>query len=199
MVSFMAPADIEQAAIDLAVQYPRAGTVPVPVEEILEFDLDIIISPLANLMDGFNIDAMFSRDFTQLYIDEHQFTNIENRARFTLAHELGHYVLHREYVAGLNFESQADWEKFITTDIKRNNMETQANMFASYLLMPTAELAVQFENQKNELLNHPGFADKGLPDDSTLAPYLAKPLATTFKVSEESATWRVLQWIKTND
>ncbi|MDH5753445.1 MAG: ImmA/IrrE family metallo-endopeptidase, partial [Deltaproteobacteria bacterium] len=53
-----------------------------------------------------------------------------DRRRFTLAHELGHLVMHR----------------FPTTD-----METEANTFASSLLMPRANIRKYFEGKKVDL------------------------------------------------
>jgi Zn-dependent peptidase ImmA (M78 family) len=50
------------------------------------------------------------------------------RDRFTLAHELGHYFLHYRYPATEGPESFGRGE--------RNLEETQANVFASSLLMP---------------------------------------------------------------
>lgn len=57
-------------------------------------------------------------------------TNSPGRVRFTQAHELGHYILHR----------QAKEEFHCTDADMRNwaegNIEAQADVFASYLLMP---------------------------------------------------------------
>ena len=61
-------------------------------------------------------------------------TNIhENRKRFTLAHELGHYLIHKKQdnsYKGVRFRSEhiASQEK---------NEEREANLFASLLLIPT--------------------------------------------------------------
>ncbi|MDR6190356.1 Zn-dependent peptidase ImmA (M78 family) [Agrobacterium pusense] len=55
-----------------------------------------------------------------------------NRQRFTIAHEIGHYFLHREHSSfedGLLFRKTAN----------RNHQEDEANYFASLLLMPEVE------------------------------------------------------------
>ena len=55
------------------------------------------------------------------------------RRNFTLAHELGHYLLHRQlHPQGLQCTNRnmADWDE------ARNKIEAEANTFASYLLMP---------------------------------------------------------------
>ncbi|WP_261516129.1 ImmA/IrrE family metallo-endopeptidase [Chelativorans petroleitrophicus] len=54
-----------------------------------------------------------------------------NRQRFTLAHELGHYLLHRDHAPfedGLLFRSDA-----------KNAREREANQFAALVLMPDTE------------------------------------------------------------
>lgn len=64
-----------------------------------------------------------------------------NRKRYTIAHELGHYVLHRDGIAAfidpeLNLYRSKDSSGENTS---QGDMEIQANIFASALLMP-AEL-----------------------------------------------------------
>lgn len=60
------------------------------------------------------------------------------RWRFTLAHEIGHYLLHKELLKK-HFISQAndvDIEIFGKSSNWENILEIQANKFASYLLLP---------------------------------------------------------------
>ncbi|MDZ4077624.1 ImmA/IrrE family metallo-endopeptidase [Hydrocarboniphaga sp.] len=54
------------------------------------------------------------------------------RVRFTQAHELGHYILHREHRQSFECSSDdmLDWSE------EEKNLEGQADLFASYLLMP---------------------------------------------------------------
>ena len=62
------------------------------------------------------------------------------RQNFTLAHELGHYLLHRHaHPRGLQCTSRsmADWST------GRGTIEAEANTFASYLLMPLDDFREQ--------------------------------------------------------
>ena len=61
----------------------------------------------------------------------------ERRRRFTFAHELGHFMCHRELQD--KFEDSADSINDFHTDI-----ENQANEFASWLLMPANLLREEF-------------------------------------------------------
>ncbi|OEZ49270.1 hypothetical protein JAB1_24600 [Janthinobacterium sp. MP5059B] len=73
------------------------------------------------------------------------------RVRFTQAHELGHYVLHRmqrdrfECGSGEVLAGRGD----------EQNIETQADQFASYLLMPINDFAKQINGAVNlDFLGH---------------------------------------------
>ncbi len=79
--------------------------------------------------DSDNISGMVinSNDEKAIYINENDSIN---RQRFTIAHELGHILLHHN----------PNEESFKEVDFRKNNSfderETQANSFAASLLMP---------------------------------------------------------------
>ncbi len=66
----------------------------------------------------------------------------EGRIRFTLAHELGHYVVHRtlktEFVCTGN--DMDDWQAV------DRNIETEADLFAANLLMPLDDFKTRIDN-----------------------------------------------------
>lgn len=63
----------------------------------------------------------------------------EGRIRFTQAHELGHYILHRWQKENFQCseEDMLDWSD------EERNIEAQADQFASYLLMPLDDFRQQ--------------------------------------------------------
>lgn len=66
------------------------------------------------------------------------------RRNFTLAHELGHYLLHRQANPGglqCTSRNMADWDE------ARNRIEAEANTFASYLLMPLDDFREQIKGR----------------------------------------------------
>jgi len=65
------------------------------------------------------------------------------RIRFTQAHELGHYILHRHQQD--QFECHAEDMLHLSTD--ERDMEAQADTFASYLLMPLNDFRKQVDDQ----------------------------------------------------
>src|SRR5690606_13578869 len=68
----------------------------------------------------------------------------ESRRRFTIAHELGHYMLHRELS-----------HHFLCSPRDRSRMEREANYFAAELLMPSSEI---------RLLHLRGIGPQGMAD-----------------------------------
>ena len=75
------------------------------------------------------------------------------RINFTLAHELGHYLLHRQLSpAGIQCSNRAmlDWRS------AHGTIEAQANTFASFLLMPLDDFRSQIrgEDISMDLMRH---------------------------------------------
>lgn len=98
----------------------------------------------------------------------------ENRIRFTVAHELGHYVLHSQNTP--LFIDKAEKLMFRNADSSSGEYrkEREANSFAAALLMPKQILLREIENLKKS------------QEEETI-PYLSKK----FKVSEQAMTIRL--------
>ncbi len=194
--SYISPDEIEKAAQAFLKRYHSDNTLPIPIEEIIEFHLEIDIIPTPDLMDTTGVDAVTSHDLKQINIDRAQLESRPNRARFTLAHEVGHIVLHREFIESQNFQNEKGWRKFVLNDLHRDPMEVQANMFAAFVLIPSDHLKREYELAKADLAKHPAFKSKDLPAEKILAPYLAKPLVQKFETSEEAMTNRLINWVQ---
>lgn len=72
----------------------------------------------------------------------------KGRINFTLAHELGHYLLHRRLSPeGIRCSSRdmGDWRS------EHGQIEAQANRFASFLLMPLDDFRQQISGQKIDM------------------------------------------------
>lgn len=91
------------------------------------------------LPDG--ISGMIKRtdgDKFECYVDK---SEPSNRQRFTAAHELGHFVLHRDSIG----ETHQDNYR-LRAEGMTNWQETQANQFAADLLMPRNLISDAMEN-----------------------------------------------------
>ncbi len=75
---------------------------PVQIIEIAEMKLGLRLFPQPNLKAITDGDAFITSDFSTIYVDKQQFDNPnQNRIRFSVAHEVGHYVLHRKFGRGM--------------------------------------------------------------------------------------------------
>jgi len=77
----------------------------------------------------------------------------EYRKRFTLAHELGHYILHRE----IPNNSLAFRDQIFFRDENTSPQEKEANKFAANLLMPQDDFLKAIKDGDNPILK---LADK---------------------------------------
>ncbi len=107
--------------------------------------------------------------------------------RFTLAHELGHYFLHRElienYIQNHQDESEQSWSN--TNQLSFNpRLETQANMFAAAILMPKELVEHKLKQFFKEKSIHKGFLylDYQPVNKHFIVPFL-RELSSDFKVS----------------
>lgn len=94
------------------------------------------------------------------------------RQRFTLAHELGHYVLHKSLI-GAGVDDNVKYRStevgnFYNTAIEQAH-ERQANSFAASILMPEALVRQEIENGLTDIVK----------------------LYNKFKVSKSAMSWRI--------
>jgi len=96
-------------------------------------DLEVVESELEPNISGV-IEPSGSSFRITLNKEDHKF-----RKRFTLAHELGHWLYHSHLIgAGVGDDRlyySSDTERFYNTSIRRRH-ENQANAFAAWLLIP---------------------------------------------------------------
>tara|TARA_R110000751_G_scaffold150707_3_gene255668 strand:+ start:936 stop:1568 length:633 start_codon:yes stop_codon:yes gene_type:complete len=137
--------NIWQQAEEFREKHKFANQLPVNVEALIEFNLGMDIVPMSGLKAEAEVEAFLSKDLKTIYIDSQGFDNPNYRARhrFTLAEEIGHYVLHKEiYTNGVKYETE---EEFIN-DIRNMDetdldwVEKQARQFAGRLLVPLKNL-----------------------------------------------------------
>lgn len=185
-IPFLKPETIKKRAENFRKRH-RNGQLPIDIEKIIDVYLGINIIPIPGLERICNADALITSDWQSLYIDKDLFDDErrQNRLRFSLAHEIGHYVLHQNFYACLAINSFQDFYDFIEIiPIEQYGyLETQANKFASYLLVPRQLLSQKF---KEELGRVKKTIDISRFDKTLLKSYIANPLAKTFGISEEA-------------
>ena len=129
--------DLRKKADDFLREHHLSGAIPVPIEEIVEFDLKINIVPVLGLQREYEVEGFTSGDLKNIYVDEYVYTDRITRYRFTLAHEIGHIVLHRHLYSAHKFNSIDGWKEFINslTEKEHSWLEYQGYAFAGLVLV----------------------------------------------------------------
>ena len=134
--------DLRKKADDFLRMHHSSGSIPVPIEEIVEFDFRINIVPVLGLQREFEVEGFTSGDLKNIYVDEYIYSDRLTRYRFTLAHEIGHVVLHRHLYHAHTFKSVHNWKDFINsmTEEEHSWLEYQGYAFAVLILVPKQNL-----------------------------------------------------------
>ena len=135
-IPYRSYSEIEQEASTFLEDH-WGGQFPVEVDEICD-DLGIGIIYIPGLKRQFGLDSYATSDFKTIVLDEKTALENENRYRFSIAHELGHIILHKEYYPS-NINDVETYLRYAPGYIN-GPAENQANMFAGVLLVPTADL-----------------------------------------------------------
>ncbi len=193
--SWMEKEDIRKKADGVRATHWGNKSLPVDTEYIVEFNLRLDIEPVKGLFAEFEIDAYLKFDLTGIVVDFERYMNdkFKNRLRFSFAHELGHYFIHRNLLKNLSFNSFSEWKEFILNlPVKEyKSFEWQANEFAGRLVVPLSDLKIHLK-QACEKLKENGSLPQYLKKDpdlvlSFITPFLCRP----FGISEEVIETRV--------
>jgi Zn-dependent peptidase ImmA (M78 family) len=180
-ISFRTTKTIEKKATDILNKAHKYGfynfNSHTPIDLIVEKILKLQIS-FINLNEDFQgilgaldlNNKIIWLDSSLNHIETNNFTD-EARCNFTIGHECGHYIFHRSL-----YSDYEDITLFHDINNPKTKMiETQANIFASYILMPTS--LVMFKWSK---------IDYFAPFENTLFE-----LARFFRVSREAMANRL--------
>jgi Zn-dependent peptidase ImmA (M78 family) len=141
---------------------------PIPVEDVARsLGADVVYQAFEG-----DVSGMVYRDRNEKLVGVNS-SHAPNRQRFTVAHEVGHLVLHEGTPVFVDsFEGRINWR-----DGASAAEESEANAFAAELLMPRAFVGREVE--------------KALQDRSLSPAQLIADMAKAFKVSQESMRYRL--------
>ncbi len=131
---------------DFRKKYWRNSSIPVYIENIIEAKLFLNIEPSRSIAHFSFIDAYLKSDRSAIvvnydkYMDE--LNRYENRLRFSFAHEVGHFILHKYVHNKFDISTPKEYHDFITKAPQKEyrSFEWQANEFAGRLLVPLENL-----------------------------------------------------------
>ena len=184
---YISNAEIKNRA-DLARGGLCDGKVPIDIENIL-MTLKVNVIPLPNLRSQINFDSFITSNWENVYVDNDDYLDDfqYRRVRFSLAHELGHLILHRKLFESLNIRTLEEYYNFYeqVPGDQYGYLEAQANSFAGYFLVPREELF----KYREEILKkfRKKLEDSGVKiKDEDLMEYLINPLDEIFNVSGQA-------------
>lgn len=144
----------------------------IPVEEIAEFllELDLEYDDPSNLnLSSETLGAIYPEGKMFINSNLTNKNSSEGRYRFTVAHEIGHWILHKEFLRGTSVNNEKlslfndgalsespNGIKILCRKDDASNAEWQADTFAAFLLMPPHLIRPYFE----ELLDY--YTEKGI-------------------------------------
>jgi IrrE N-terminal-like domain len=212
-VAYRPDAEIEASANTLLARYSRAKAIQVrpPI------DLDDLLVHLGLRLDLDDLEAMLGipdvlgalwveerRIYIDQTLDPDERPGALGRFRFTLAHEIGHWSLHRSFflLKELHddlFQGSSGPSIVCRTSQRRERIEVQADAFAAALLMPQPAIAAHWQRligperlKVSELRGRAGvFLAAALAGPSheprtqhdALIEFFIRPMAEAFEVS----------------
>lgn len=220
IVPYLTRAAIEKQAAELLVEYAAerepVEEPPVPIDDVVELHLRLTLE-LKDLRKRYKVGdvhgAIWLREQrveVDKSLDPYLFPAKAGRYRFTLAHEAGHWRLHRHLF--LEQESAAedcDEPDFVCQSSNTHPLEWQANYFAAALLMPRSMVArawletfgsmqpispadlTHIRQEIWEELQHTRPSSASELTTDMILEHAAKPLAKTFQVSPEAMRIRL--------
>jgi len=155
--------ELRQIAVDFLAANHSAGGIPVPVEEIVEFHLQLDIVPIPGLRRNYDVDGFVSQDFRDISVDQDLQERRPADYRYTLAHELSHVLIHQDVIKQLKFDSVEEWKAMILAERsdEQSVYEGQAHDLGCLILVPPARLVEEFENDRRRI-NATGLAPERL-------------------------------------
>jgi len=198
-VPYLPDAAIEASASALLAAYARREgsqiRPPVPVESILQDHLRLHLGfdDLRTRLRVPDVLGALYMDSGEVVIDQtldpDEQPSALGRFRFTLAHEIGHWELHRTL---FEFQQRQDdlFAKPAAPSIicrisqAKERIERQADAFAAALLMPRSEVATQWQR----LID--GGIRPGTPHND-LIELAVRPMAEAFEVSAQAMRIRL--------
>jgi hypothetical protein len=187
-VPFLHKSELQVRASEFLAEHHPTLELPIPIDRIVEFELDLDVVPVHDLLAIHGINGYLSGDRTTIFVDRWHFDNVPNRYRFTLAHEAGHLVLHRDLFP--TFDSDDEWLQFHrdVPEAAVGMAEWQADQFAGLVLVPPNRLSEVTPPHFREVARR--IREEGQAIDLTCDPVwsvIANRVAKPFEVSAQTA------------
>lgn len=166
-------------------------SIPVPIEDILEIKLSIEVRPLPGLYKLFARNGILLSSGQVIAVDNDDYESNQTRLRFTLAHELGHILLHKDHVKSVSLDDAGQaWKQYNSINPEAlGEMERDASYFAGHILVPYVALQAELDRAKQKLLTDHKLDITG--KGAAVRDAVAKVMAGPFDVSPNVVRFRL--------
>lgn len=187
MVPYIEDGELCKIATNFLNKYNKNLLCPIEIELIVEKMLGLKIFPIVNLEKFCDVSGGISKDFCSILIDERQYLNQEKRSRFTIAHEVGHLILHSKIFKNIgqitSSKNYIDFQNYIDSK-NYSRLEIQANYFAEQIIFPKSLFNISMEN----IINSLGGVDSLVLSDLTL---IISSISKQFGVTDMAAMCKI--------
>lgn len=176
-------------------------TIPIPIHKVIEFKLGLDIQPIFGLKDRADTEGFLQSNLTTISVDSKTYLDdrYKFRLNFTLAHEVGHYILHAEQYKKMKFASTKEFIEFQQSFNEESLewFEKQANEFAGRLLVPVHKLKELIGAEENYCTQLTEKLKSGKEDlsnkeiESFVLDSLSSRIYKKFEVSKEVVKRRI--------
>jgi hypothetical protein len=184
---FIAKDEIWRRADEFRAEVWPSEDIPINIMEVVEFELDMKFRTVPSLRTDDDVDALLLGDWQTIMVDQGLFLDdrYSNRLRFSIAHELGHYVLHKTLFEQIPHNTPEEWICFMRDIPEREYsfIEYHAHEFAGRFMVPPDALGVELEKAL-VLVEKNGLSRSLLREDAHLA-YIANGIAKAFDLSSD--------------
>ncbi len=117
---------IRDAAEQFRQDHIHNEDIPVNIEWHVEAAFGIAIIPVDGLHSETQIDGLISKDLKYIYVDNDLYNDdrYQGRVRFTIAHEIGHYILHYDTIQSIKCKNERNGLSFIGIWMKESYLGT---------------------------------------------------------------------------
>lgn len=182
--SFMKKEDLWDRTEHFRNQFKKYDACPYDVELVAE-KAGFEIIPKKDLNE---VDAFIGFNMKTIYVNARKYDNpaFTSRIRFSIAHELGHAIIHKDFIRMQHISTIEDYLTFERsfTDMEYSGFEWQANEFAGRLLVPRHHLIEQLNKQTN-ILDDNNLLHLIRINPDQIRSSLSTPIARFFMVSED--------------
>lgn len=162
---------------------------PIDVLYIVDVVLGFDVIPISSLFTDIRMDAAILPGQKEIYIDrdlmeewEAKDSWIEKRLRFSVAHELGHYFMHQDFLAEVNLADLSQFKQWILKHGQNRRVEFQADEFAGHFLVPPSILLKEYDQIQRRMAT----ADLRWHEIEGMRTHIARCIAFRFGVTSLS-------------